>query len=200
MNTTASMREPYIDAPRVPLGHLPPRKPSNRPPRPESREPEADEEGELGIEQYPEHVVGTAEPTENEGPGWSIATQKTGQATKTTREILDAIDADTLREARIKGGTKPQIEVNRDRIAALLELRDEWQQPDEVYADESWEICIVWRSEYGKVEIGTEQDGTIGYYVTRTLSEKNKEGSFHEHNVKELTAVMSWLNRIPEEI
>ena len=61
----------------------------------------------------------------------------------------------------------PQIKANRDRIAALLGLRDEWKQPDEVYADEAWEVSIVWRSGYGRVEIGTAEDGSVGYYVRR---------------------------------
>ena len=114
--------------------------------------------------------------------------------------ILDAIDADTLRAARVKGGTMPQIEVNRGRIAALLGWRDKWKRPDEVYADEAWEICIIWRSGYGRVEIGTEEDGSVGYCVSRTLSEESKEGSFLEHSREELDRVMSWLEEVPEEI
>ena len=94
----------------------------------------------------------------------------------------------------------PQIEANRDRIAALLGLRDEWKQPDEVYADEAWEICIIWRSGYGKVEIGTEEDGSVGYYVRRTLSEESREGIFEEHNREEISKVMSWLDEVHEEI
>ena len=114
--------------------------------------------------------------------------------------ILDAIDADTLRAARVKGGAMPQIEVNRGRIAELLGWRDKWKRPDEVYADEAWEICIIWRSGYGRVEIGTEEDGSVGYYVNRTLSEESKEGSFLEHSREELDRVMSWLEEVPEEI
>ena len=114
--------------------------------------------------------------------------------------ILDAIDADTLRAARIKGGAMPQIKVNRGRIAALLGWRDRWKRPDEVYADEAWEICIIWRSGYGRVEIGTEEDGSVGYYVSRTLSQESKEGSFLEHSQEELDRVMSWLEEVPEEI
>ena len=118
---------------------------------------------------------------------------------KTTRDILDTIDAETLRAAQVKGETMPQIDVNRDRIAALLALRDEWKQPDEIYADEAWEICIVWRSGYGSVEIGTEEDGTVGYYVRRTLSDRSEEGHFREHSRKEFNRIMSWLAEVPED-
>ena len=123
-----------------------------------------------------------------------------GRETKTARKILDTIDADTLRAALVRGGTRRQIEVNRERIAALLGLYEEWKRPDEVYADESWEICIVWRSGYGRVEIGTEEDGSVGYYVSRTLSEESREGSFREHSREELARVMSWLDEAREEI
>ena len=127
-----------------------------------------------------------------------IDTSASGRETKTVREILDTVDADILRAARVKGGMRPQIEANRDRIAALLGLRREWKRPDEVYADEAWEISIVWRSGYGRVEIGTEEDGGIGYYVSRTLSGKSEEGSFREHSREELDRVMSWLDKAPE--
>lgn len=119
---------------------------------------------------------------------------------KTAREILDTIDADTLRAAQVRGGIMPQIEINRDRIAALLGLRDAWKQPDEVYADEAWEICIIWRSGYGRVEIGTEEDGTVGYYISRTLSDEGEEGNFVDHSREELDRVMSWLEETHEEI
>ena len=118
---------------------------------------------------------------------------------KTTRDILDTIDAETLRAAQVKGETIPQIDVNRDRIAALLRLRDEWKQPDEIYADEAWEICIIWRSGYGSVEIGTEEDGTVGYYVRRTLSDRSEEGRLREHSRKEVNRIMSWLAEVPED-
>ena len=123
-----------------------------------------------------------------------------GRETKTTHEILEMIDADILRASQVKGGSKRQIEANRDRIAALLGLREKWKRPDEVYADEAWEICIIWRSGYGRVEIGTEEDGRIGYYVSRTLSEESREGNFREHSRKELDRVMSWLDEAREEI
>ena len=93
----------------------------------------------------------------------------------------------------------PQMKINRDRIATLLGLRDAWKKPDEVYADEAWEICIIWRSGYGRVEIGTEEDGTVGYYTSRTLSEKSDEGRFKDHSPEELNWVMSWLEEMPEE-
>ena len=93
----------------------------------------------------------------------------------------------------------PQIEINRDRIAALLGLRDAWKQPDEVYADEAWEICIIWRSGYGRVEIGTEENGTVSYYISRTLSEESEEGRFVEHSREELDRVLSWLEEMHGE-
>ena len=142
---------------------------------------------------------GTADVDES-GLRWTIDASGSGRETKTTRDILDTIDAHTLQAAQVKGGTMPQIEANRDRIAALLGLRDEWKQPDEVYADEAWEICIIWRSGYGKVEIGTEEDGNVGYYVRRTLSEESREGIFQEHNREEISKVMSWLDEVHEEI
>ena len=129
-----------------------------------------------------------------------IDTSASGRQTKTVREILDTVDADILRAARVKGAMRPQIEANRDRIAALLGLRGEWKRPDEVYADEAWEICIVWRSGYGRVEIGTEEDGSVGYYVRRTLSGKSEEGNFREHSREELDRVMSWLDKAPEAL
>lgn len=129
-----------------------------------------------------------------------IDTSGSGRETTTAREILGAVDADILRAARRRGGTGPQIQANRDRIAALLGLREQWKQPDEIYADEAWEICIVWRSGYGRVEIGAEEDGGVGFYVNRTLSGRSEEGRFREHSGDELGRVMSWLDEAPEEM
>ena len=199
MNLTAST-EPVgrTVAPAVRFRAIPPMRGSSRPSQPIN-------EGDPA-EQPAQHENGTAWEVDEtwevdeRGLGWTIDTHGSGRETKTTREILDTIDADTLRAARVKGGASPQIETNRDRIAALLGLYEEWKRPDEVYADEAWEICIIWRSGFGKVEIGTEEDGSVGYYVSRTLSEESKEGSFREHDREELGRVMSWLNEAPEEI
>ena len=63
--------------------------------------------------------------------------------------------------------------------------------------------CIpfpIWRSRYGRVEIGTEEDGGVGYYVSRTPSEESGEGNFQEHGREELGRDMSWLDEAPEEI
>ena len=60
--------------------------------------------------------------------------------------------------------------------------------------------CIIWRSGYGKVEIGTEEDGSVGYYVSRTLGEESREGNFRECDREELGRVMSWLDEASEEI
>lgn len=138
--------------------------------------------------------------TLNDLHGWPIDPRGGGRGRKTIREVLDEIDADILRAAQDHGGTRSQIEVNRDRIATLLGLYEEWKRPDEVYADHAWEICIVWRSGYGRVEIGTEEDGSIAYYVSRTLSEKSEEGSFRDHSKEQLVRVMSWLDEVPTEI
>ena len=194
----ASTGQAPIEAPRVPNGRIAPRQVWSRPPQPI----EAPRQGKGGgvAEPQAQHGNGTAWQADERGPGWTIDTSGSGRETKTTREILDTIDADTLRAAQVKGGTRPQIEVNRDRIAALLGLRDEWKRPDEVYADEAWEICIIWRSGYGRVEIGTEEDGSVGYYVSRTLSEESREGKFREHGREELDRIMSWLDEAPEEI
>ena len=156
--------------------------------------------GILQAEQQAQRRNGTTWQVDERGLGWTIDTSGSGRETKTTRDILDTIDVGTLRAAQVKGGTSPQIEDNRDRIAALLGLYEEWKRPDEVYADEAWEICIIWRSGYGRVEIGTEEDGSVGYYVSRTLSEESREGNFRELSREELDRVMSWLDEAPEEI
>lgn len=69
--------------------------------------------------------------------GALITEEISGRETKTTREISDTIDADILRAAQVKRGASPQIEVNRDQIAVLLGLDEEWKRPDEVYADKA---------------------------------------------------------------
>ena len=63
--------------------------------------------------------------------------------------------------------------------------------------------CIpfpLWRSGYGRVEIGTEEDGGVGYYVSRTPSEESREGEFRQHGREELDRIMSWLDEASEEI
>ena len=198
MNLTAGTGQVRIEAPAVPYGGMVPRRGSSRAPQP-IEAPRQEEEGDVA-EPQAQRGKGTAWQADERGPGWTIDTSGGSRETKATREILDMIDADTLRAARVKGGTSPQIEANRDRIAALLGLYEEWKRPDEVYADEAWEICIIWRSGYGRVEIGTEEDGSVGYYVSRTLSEESKEGKFQERSREELDRIMSWLDEAPEEI
>ena len=192
MNLMASTGQPRIEAPTVRFGGIAPRRGSSRPPQSVS-------EGGLA-ERQAQRGSGTAWQADERGLGWTVDTSESGRETKTVREILDTIDADTMQAARIKGGTNPQIEANRDRIAELLGLCEEWKRPDEIYADEAWEISIVWRSGYGRVEIGTEEDGSVGYYVSRTLSGKSEEGNFREHSREELDRVMSWLDKVPEEL
>lgn len=121
-------------------------------------------------------------------------------ALRVAREILDAIDADTLRAAQLNGGTKRQIAINRDRIATFLGMHDNLKRPDEVYADEAWEICIVWRSEYGRVEIGTEEDGSISYYVSRTLSDEEEENCIRSNGKDEIKRIFSWLEADPVDV
>ena len=198
MNVTASTGQARIKAPAVPYGGMAPQRGSSRPPQP-IEVPRQEEEGDVE-ERQAQRGSGTAWQADERGLGWKIDTSGSSRETKTMREILDTIDADTLRAAQVKGGTGPQIEVNRDRIAALLGLCEDWKRPDEVYADETWEICIVWRSAYGRVEIGTEEDGSVGYYISRTLSEESREGNLQEHSGEELGRVMSWLNETPEDI
>ena len=195
MNTAAGAESPSIRRPTVAYGGIAPRQGTIQPPL--SRKADATQHpansGDAA-ENQAQCVHGTASQAD-EGLGWAIDKSANGRETKTTREIIDTIDAHTLQAARIKGGTRPQIEVNRDRIVALLGLRDTWMRPDEVYADEAWEICIIWRSGYGRVEIGTEEDGSITYYVSRTLNEKSREGTLQEHSKEALDGIMSWLDK-----
>ena len=194
----ASAEQTKVEAPTAPYERIEPRLVWSRPSQP-IEAPKQAKEGDV-TERRAQHGDGTAWQADERGLGWTVDTSRSGRETKTTREILDLIDADTLQAAQIKGETKPQIEANRERIAALLGLYEEWKRPDEVYADEAWEISIVWRSGYGRVEIGTEEDGGIGYYVSRTLSGENEEGNLQEHNREELDRVMSWLDKAPEEL
>ena len=201
MSMTASTQaqiQARIEAPTVPYGGMVLRRGSSRSLQP-IEAPRQEEEGDIA-EQQAQRRNGTTWQVDERGLGWTIDTSGSGRETKTTRDILDTIDVGTLRAAQVKGGTSPQIEDNRDRIAALLGLYEEWKRPDEVYADEAWEICIIWRSGYGRVEIGTEEDGSVGYYVSRTLSEESREGNFRELSREELDRVMSWLDEAPEEI
>ena len=197
MTTTAGMAQ--YDIPAVPVARFAPRSGSRCLP------PKRDEDTGKGrkdreIARQARLELATTQGPVEEGLEWAINKDGRGQESIISREILDMIDADTLRAARLKGGTKRQIEVNRDRISALLGLRDEWRRPDEVYADEAWEICIVWRSSFGKVEMGTEEDGSIGYFVSRTLSKKCEEGKVQSHGKNELERIFSWLEADPEDI
>lgn len=201
MNMMAGAGQVWVETPAVRFGYI---EPAQRPgyPLPSIEAPRREGDGGIAERRQAQragHMNGTARQADERGLGWTIDTSGSGRETKTAREILDTIDADTLRAAQVKGGTSPQIEVNRDRIAALLGLYEEWKRPDEVYADEAWEICIIWRSGYGRVEIGTEEDGRIGYYVSRTLSEESREGTFREHGREELGRIMSWLDESPRE-
>lgn len=198
MNMIASAKQTQVEAPTAPCKRTEPRLVWSRPSQP-IEVPKQAKKGDVA-ERRAQHGNGTAWQPDERGLGWTVDTSRGGQETKTTREILDLIDAGTLRAAQIKGETSPQIETNRDRIAALLGLCEEWKRPDEVYADEAWEISVVWRSGYGRVEIGTEEDGGIGYYVSRTLNGKNKEGNLQEHSSEELGRVMSWLGKAPKEL
>ena len=200
MNMTANTVQARIEALTVPYGGIAPRQGSSRPPQPTPIEAQRQPKAGDVAEPQASHANGTARQADERSLGWAIDTSANGRETKTARAIMDEIDAHTLRAAQAKSGTKPQIEVNRDRVAALLGLCEEWKQPDEVYADEAWEICIIWRSGYGRVEIGTEEDGSLGYYVNRTLSEESREGNFSEHGRDELDKVMSWLHEVPEEL
>lgn len=127
------------------------------------------------------------------GFGWTAINIGHERESKVAREILDTIDTETLRAARLNGGATRQLEINRDKIAGLLGLKENWKRPDEVYADEAWEICVIWRSEFGKVEIGTEEDGSVSYFVSRTLGEEKMEGSIEGRDANKLSMIFSWL-------
>lgn len=142
----------------------------------------------------------TALNLDENGSEWATINVEHDHESRITREILDAIDTDTLRAARLKGGTKPQIVINRDRVAALLRMHENLKRPDEVYADEAWEICIVWRSEYGRVEIGTGEDGSIGYLVSRTLSDKTEESPIQKNDKDKIRWIFSWLEENLEDM
>ena len=72
-------------------------------------------------------------------------------------------------------------------------MHDDLKRPDDVYADEAWEICIVWRSEYGRVEICAEEDGSISYFVSRTLSDETEENLIRHNGKDEIKRIFSWL-------
>ena len=196
--TTASGITPY-ETPAVPVARIAPRSGSRCPPPMRAEDKGKRRSARESASQAHPDLATTQSPVE-EGLGWAINKGGRERESRIAREILDTINADTLHAARLKGGIKQQIKVNRDRISALLELRDDWKRPDEVYADETWEICIVWRSSFGKVEIGTEEDGSIGYFVSRTLSEKSEEGKVQLHGKNELERIFSWLEADPEDI
>ena len=108
--------------------------------------------------------------------------------------ILNVID-ERIREARRTGRTSgPGIAAARDNLARLLQTRDAWPKPATINADAESEILVVWRSAHGKVEIDTEDDGSAGYYVTRTLSKHDKEGAFSAYDANEMNRVMRWLD------
>ena len=196
MTLAVGAEPPSIRRPTVVYGGIAPRQGSSQPPLPKPDATQHRTNADVA-ENQTRNTHGTA-GQEDEGLGWAIDKRANGRETKTTREIIDTIDAHTLQAARIKGGARRQIEVNRDRIAALLGLRETWMRPDEVYADEAWEICIIWRSGYGRVEIGTEEDGSVTYYVSRTLNEESREGTLQEHSREELAKIMSWLDKTRE--
>ncbi len=154
---------------------------------PPPRKYERDGEGQFDCER-----VATFGP-DRKGLEWTAVNDQREQESKAEKEILDTIDAQILRAARLKGGARQQLKVNRDRIAELLGTQENWKRPDDVYADEAWEICVVWRSEFGKVEIGTEEDGTVSYFVSRTLSEKSYEGIIEGCDADKLKKILSWL-------
>lgn len=177
-------------APVVQCDSIASRSTSHRPPRKDER----DNEGQSDCERV------TTQDVNGNGFEWAAINVGRVRESKVAREILDTIDTETLRAARLKGGAKQQLKVNRDKIAALLGLPRNWKRPDEVYADEAWEICIIWRSEFGKVEIGTEEDGSVSYFVSRTLSEKNLEGNIEGRDADKLRRVFSWLESDPVDI
>lgn len=177
-------------APVVQFDSVASRNTSHRPPR----KGERDNKGQSDCERV------TTLGIDRNGFEWAAINIGHEQESKITREILDTIDTEVLRAARHNGGARRQLEVNRDKVAALLGLPENWKRPDEVYADEAWEICVIWRSEFGKVEIGTEVDGSVSYFVSRTLSEKNKEGNIHGRDANKLRKIFSWLESDPVDI
>ena len=177
-------------APSVQIDSTASKSTSNRPPRKD----EIDNEG------CPDHERATKLDPNGKSLEWAATNIRRERESKVAREILDTIEAETLRAARLNGGARRQIEVNRDQIAALLGVHEELKRPDEVYADEAWEICVIWRSEFGKVEISTEEEGGIGYFVSRTLSEENKEGIIQGRDADKLKRIFSWLEADPVDV
>lgn len=133
----------------------------------------------------------------------NVGIQQREAGMKSTRAIIDAIDADIQEEAAKGHGSIARIREHRDRMATLLETREEWKAPDETYGGSDWEVTVVWRSEHGRVIISTERDGSISYHVKRTFDGYSTGGRFPEEATEQgemLDSVLSWLDAEPKEL
>ena len=83
------------------------------------------------------------------------------------------------------------------RMAALLAQVDPWPDvaPGDAYAGDEWEVSVTWHSEHGRVELGTEEDGTMSYYVLRKTPPDGPDLRAQERTLgpDELPWVMSFL-------
>lgn len=115
----------------------------------------------------------------------------------TPMRLINIIDGRILDACESQGQCERGIQAARDNISRLLRKRQLWRRPDAINADANSEIHIVWRSMYGKVEIDTNEQGDVEYYVTRTAEDKMKEGKFETCDADEVGRVMSWLDKDP---
>ena len=112
----------------------------------------------------------------------------------TLDECLAKIDAD------IAAASDPSLLApHRERLAAVLRQIDPW--PDtpvmegNCYAGEEWEIDILWYNQFGSVELSTEPEGGIGYFVKRgDPSELGRRRTDRMLRDGDLSWVMSFLN------
>ena len=107
-------------------------------------------------------------------------------------ETIAVLDAD-LAAARHSATLEP----HHARMVAVLRQVDPW--PDvragDADAANEWEVCVCWHSEHGRVELGTEEDGTMSYYVLRKTPPDGDDRREQERTLgpDELPWVMSFL-------
>ena len=77
----------------------------------------------------------------------------------TSKELKSRLIRSIAQEARGSDKDLPE-----ESVISLISIIDfagqlpEWPEPVEIYCSMNWEHGIVWRSEHGYVEVGTEPD------------------------------------------